>query len=60
MRPIDADRLRAIVEESLHNNPHSDPKIKYNHISEHEHFLNLIDMIETLHYHIDEIEGYFE
>lgn len=60
MRPIDADRLRVIVEESLHDNQHSDPKIKHNHVSEHEHFLNLIDMMETLHYQVDEIEGHFE
>lgn len=60
MRPIDADRLRALVWESMNDNPHKDARVRMNHELEHEHFLTLIDMMETVQYHIDEIEGHFE
>ena len=60
MRPIDADRLLVLVVESMENNPHVDPKVKANHTIEHQHFLRMIENMETVHYHIDEIEGNFE
>ena len=60
MRPIDADRLLVLVVESMENNPHVDPKVKSNHTIEHQHFLRMIEDMETLHYHIDEVEGHFE
>ena len=60
MRPVDADRLLVLVIESMENNPHVDPKVKANHTIEHQHFLRMIEGMDTLHYHIDEVEGHFE
>ena len=60
MRPIDADRLLLLVVESMENNPHVDPKVKANHTIEHQHFLRMIEDMDTVQYHIDEVEGHFE
>lgn len=60
MRPIDADELLQAVMESMEVNLHVDPKVKANHTIEHQHFLRMIEEMDTLHYHIDEIEGHFE
>lgn len=60
MRAIDADRLLALVVESMENNPHVDPKVKANHTIEHQHFLRMIEDMDTVQYYIDEIEGHFE
>lgn len=60
MRAIDADRLLDLVIESMENNPHVDPKVKANHTIEHQHFLRMIEDMDTVHFHVDEVEGHFE
>lgn len=42
MRLIDANKLCISVERSMHDNQHTDGKVKANHNHEHLHFLNLI------------------
>lgn len=39
---IDTSKLIELVEQSIADNPHSDPKIANNHSAEHYHFLYLI------------------
>ena len=41
-RLIDANALSDAVDESKHNNPHSQGMVRVNHRNEHEHFLRMI------------------
>jgi hypothetical protein len=39
---IDANALADKVDESKHNNPHTNGRVRVNHYNEHDHFLKMI------------------